>query len=50
MGGYTEPPRDVMAGYGVMTREVCEALDQPPTHVFLQGGVGGGSRPRSLPR
>ncbi|WP_424944902.1 diaminopropionate ammonia-lyase [Aliiroseovarius crassostreae] len=39
--GYTEPPRDVMAGYGVMTREVCEALDQPPTHVFLQGGVGG---------
>ncbi|SMR71740.1 diaminopropionate ammonia-lyase [Aliiroseovarius halocynthiae] len=39
--GYTEPPRDVMAGYGVMTREVCETLEQPPTHVFLQGGVGG---------
>ncbi|NRP14348.1 MULTISPECIES: diaminopropionate ammonia-lyase [unclassified Aliiroseovarius] len=39
--GYTEPPRDVMAGYGVMTREVCEALDQAPTHVVLQGGVGG---------
>ncbi|WP_264212403.1 diaminopropionate ammonia-lyase [Leisingera thetidis] len=39
--GYTEPPRDVMAGYGVMTREVCEALEQAPTHVFLQGGVGG---------
>lgn len=39
--GYTEPPRDVMAGYGVMTREACEALDQAPTHVFLQGGVGG---------
>ena len=39
--GYSEPPRDVMAGYGVMTREVCEALDQAPTHVFLQGGVGG---------
>lgn len=39
--GYTEPPRDVMAGYGVMTREVCEALDKAPTHVFLQGGVGG---------
>lgn len=39
--GYSEPPRDVMAGYGVMTREVCEALDKPPTHVFLQGGVGG---------
>ncbi|TMV08477.1 diaminopropionate ammonia-lyase [Ruegeria sediminis] len=39
--GYTEPPRDVMAGYGVMTREICETLDQAPTHVFLQGGVGG---------
>ena len=39
--GYSEPPRDVMAGYGVMTREVCAALEAPPTHVFLQGGVGG---------
>ena len=39
--GYSDPPRDVMAGYGVMTREICEALDEAPTHVFLQGGVGG---------
>lgn len=39
--GYSDPPRDVMAGYGVMAREAVEALDQPPTHVFLQGGVGG---------
>jgi diaminopropionate ammonia-lyase len=39
--GYSEPPRDVMAGYGVMAREICAALDQAPTHVFLQGGVGG---------
>ncbi|MCF2872331.1 diaminopropionate ammonia-lyase [Octadecabacter sp. G9-8] len=39
--GYTEPPRDVMAGYGVLTREVYRALDRAPTHVFLQGGVGG---------
>ncbi|WP_300514641.1 diaminopropionate ammonia-lyase [Aliiroseovarius sp.] len=39
--GYTAPPRDVMAGYGVMTREACEGLDHAPTHVFLQGGVGG---------
>ncbi|MDP2517979.1 diaminopropionate ammonia-lyase [Shimia thalassica] len=39
--GYSEPPRDVMAGYGVMTREACDALEQAPTHVFLQGGVGG---------
>ena len=39
--GHTQPPRDVMAGYGVMTREICDALARPPTHVFLQGGVGG---------
>ena len=39
--GYTEVPRDVMAGYGVMAREVCDALDRPPTHAFLQAGVGG---------
>ena len=39
--GYTQPPRDVMSGYGVMTREICDVLDQAPTHVFLQGGVGG---------
>jgi len=39
--GYSEPPRDVMSGYGVMTREICTALDRAPTHVFLQGGVGG---------
>ncbi len=39
--GYSQPPRDVMAGYGVMTREICEALHEAPTHVFLQGGVGG---------
>jgi len=39
--GYSEPPRDVMTGYGVMTREACEALTSAPTHVFLQGGVGG---------
>lgn len=39
--GYTQPPRDVMAGYGAMTQEICEELAQAPTHVFLQGGVGG---------
>ena len=30
-----------MSGYGVMTQEICDALPQAPTHVFLQGGVGG---------
>ncbi|RAI58524.1 diaminopropionate ammonia-lyase [Roseicella frigidaeris] len=39
--GYTEVPRDVMQGYRLMAEEAAEALDQPPTHVFVQGGVGG---------
>lgn len=39
--GYTDPPKNVMAGYGVLTREICETLPKAPTHVFLQGGVGG---------
>jgi diaminopropionate ammonia-lyase len=39
--GYTQPPTDVMSGYGVMTQEIFDTLEQTPTHVFLQGGVGG---------
>ena len=39
--GYREPPLDVMAGYGVMTNEIAQQIKTPPTHVFLQGGVGG---------
>lgn len=39
--GYTEPPRDVMAGYGVMLREVTQCLDRAPSHVLVQCGVGG---------
>ena len=39
--GYSEPPRDVMAGYGVMVSEINYELDDAPTHVFIQGGVGG---------
>jgi len=41
--GYEEIPRSVMAGYSVLTQEIIEQMaDEPaPTHVFLQGGVGG---------
>lgn len=41
--GYTEIPKDVMAGYAVITAEALAQLsdDQPPTHLFVQGGVGG---------
>lgn len=39
--GYRQPPLDVLAGYGVMAREIVRDLPEPPSHVFLQGGVGG---------
>lgn len=39
--GYHQPPLDVMAGYGLMAREIVRQAPEPPTHVFLQGGVGG---------
>jgi len=41
--GYEELPRQVMAGYTVMTSEILgQIADRPPlTHVFVQGGVGG---------
>jgi diaminopropionate ammonia-lyase len=39
--GYTEVPRDVMQGYRLMAEEAAAALPEPPTHVFIQGGVGG---------
>ena len=40
--GYTQIPRDVMAGYTVMVEEVISSLRPGtlPTHVFVQGGVG----------
>ena len=39
--GYRDIPIDVMHGYGVMSREVIAELgDTPPTHVFVQAGVG----------
>ena len=43
--GYMEIPADVMRGYTVLADEVYDDLEkmaeQQPTHVFLQGGVGG---------
>ena len=41
--GYEEVPRTVMAGYAVMAAEAREQWPaaSPPSHVFLQGGVGG---------
>lgn len=39
--GYRDVPKDVMQGYELMALEAFEALDAPPTHIFLQTGVGG---------
>ncbi|RMD61065.1 MAG: diaminopropionate ammonia-lyase, partial [Alphaproteobacteria bacterium] len=45
-GDYRDIPRDVMAGYTVMTSEAIaqwheQADAPPPSHVFVQAGVGG---------
>ena len=39
--GYTEIPHRLMEGYLAMMAEVFPAMDAPPTHLFLQAGVGG---------
>ena len=38
--GYRDIPLDVMHGYGVMAAEIEQQMTQPPTHVFVQAGVG----------
>jgi diaminopropionate ammonia-lyase len=40
--GYTTVPVDVMQGYRLMADEALDQWDgAPPTHAFVQGGVGG---------
>ncbi|MDG4882966.1 diaminopropionate ammonia-lyase [Mesorhizobium sp. WSM4884] len=39
--GYERIPGLVMQGYTVIVREALRHLAEPPTHVFLQAGVGG---------
>src|SRR5690606_12322100 len=40
---YVEVPKTVMQGYGVLVGELLDQLsgDGPPSHFFVQGGVGG---------
>jgi len=38
---YSDPARNVMEGYLIMGAEAAEQIKAPPTHVFLQAGVGG---------
>jgi diaminopropionate ammonia-lyase len=39
--GYERIPGLVMQGYTALLREALRQLRQPPTHVFIQAGVGG---------
>jgi diaminopropionate ammonia-lyase len=39
--GYERIPRLVMQGYTALLREALRELPAPPTHVFVQAGVGG---------
>jgi len=39
--GYTDVPKDVMQGYELMAAEALDQMSAPPTHIFLQTGVGG---------
>ena len=39
--GYTERPHRLMEGYLVLMKEAVEQMPAPPTHIFLQAGVGG---------
>ncbi|WP_308664230.1 diaminopropionate ammonia-lyase [uncultured Acidaminococcus sp.] len=38
--GYETIPGWIMEGYTTLALEAAEALSQPPTHIFLQAGVG----------
>lgn len=39
--GYTERPWRLMEGYLVLMQEAVAQMPTPPTHIFLQAGVGG---------
>ena len=39
--GSSDAPRDVMQGYSLMIDEAFAQCGVPPSHVFVQGGVGG---------
>lgn len=39
--GYFDRPHRLMEGYLVLMREAAEQIPHPPSHIFLQAGVGG---------
>lgn len=47
--GYAEIPRHIMQGYRLMADEAADQwTGPPPTHVFVQGGVGGAAAAVSI--
>ncbi len=40
-GGYYELPQLVMEGYLQLAHEIADQIDEPPSHILLQAGVGG---------
>jgi diaminopropionate ammonia-lyase len=39
--GYVDVPRVLMEGYLVLIAEAAAQIEMPPTHIFVQAGVGG---------
>ncbi len=39
--GYVDRPHRLMEGYLVLMEEAARQMPEPPTHIFLQAGVGG---------
>ncbi len=39
--GYVDRPHRLMEGYTILMDEVINQIPHPPTHIFLQAGVGG---------
>ena len=39
--GYYDRPHRLMEGYLVLMKEAAEQMPMPPSHIFLQAGVGG---------
>lgn len=37
---YTQVPIDIVMGYSTMVKEALDQMDEKPTHVFIQAGVG----------
>lgn len=38
--GYEQIPLWIMQGYGAIAKEIADTIEEAPTHIFLQAGVG----------